>query len=164
MNHQTDLQKYLDKHEVQAEIIQLERQVRTVQQAAQAVGVSPDQIVKSLLFIAADEPVFVIALGPERVAPAAIARLCQVDPVRVEMAAREQVVALTGYLVGTVPPIGVVSKLRTFIDRRVLDRQVLFAGGGGHQALLKLSPQTLLRYSNGQVVDLGEEVEAGSGH
>lgn len=164
MKGRQNLQRYLDEHEVEAEIVQLETEVRTVAMAARAMNVSQHQIVKSLLFMAAGEPVLVIGLGPERIEPAVIAGYCQVDPAQVELASPEQVVAETGYAVGTVPPIGGADQLTTLIDQRVMDQSLVIAGGGSHDSLLKIAPGTLLKHSRGQLVNLSQDMEADSGH
>ena len=85
----------------------------TVQTAAEAVGVTPDQIIKSLLFLAKEDPVLVIANGTARVEWKQLAVYLGIARRKVNMADPETVLALTGYPVGGVPPLGHRQPIRT---------------------------------------------------
>ena len=62
-----DLEAYLIENGIEAEVIRLDAPTPTVETAAEVVGVSPDQIVKSLLFLIEEHPVLVIASGLGRI-------------------------------------------------------------------------------------------------
>ena len=52
------------------------------------------------------------------------------------------------------PPFGHRQPLRSLLDRRVLELTEAYAGGGAENALLRISPQDILRFSKAQVMDL----------
>lgn len=149
-----DLQQHLVDKGIEAEIIQLPTPVKTVAQAAAAIEVSPEQIVKSLLFMADKTPLLVIALGPERVEPAVIAQFTNSDPNEIKLCPPEQVLAITGYGVGTVPPLGHGQPLEIIVDQRLMELSKVYAGGGSHSTLLGITPSELIDHSRGRLVDL----------
>lgn len=150
------LEAFIRDHAVRAELIHLAVETQTVDLAAAAVGASPEQIVKSLLFLVNGEPLLVIARGPEYVDRRAIARHLEVPRKRVSLANPEAVLAVTGYPVGALPPFGHRSAIRTIVDRHVPHLPLLFAGGGSARALLRMEPAELLRICGSELVDVRE--------
>jgi prolyl-tRNA editing enzyme YbaK/EbsC (Cys-tRNA(Pro) deacylase) len=73
---------------------------------------------------------------------------------RVRLAGAAAVRAITGYPVGGVPPLGHPRRLRTLIDRRVLDQPEVFAGGGAVDALLRITPAEIVRVTGAEKVDV----------
>jgi prolyl-tRNA editing enzyme YbaK/EbsC (Cys-tRNA(Pro) deacylase) len=82
---------------------------------------------------------------------------------KVKLATPETVVEVTGFLVGAMPPFGHRQPLHTVIDRRVLEKPIVYAGGGSDNALLRLEPGIILQVTQGEVLDLicspGSETE-----
>ncbi|MEM0017906.1 MAG: YbaK/EbsC family protein [Candidatus Korarchaeum sp.] len=127
------------------EVIETEREVSTVKQAAEEMGVPEDQIIKTLVVITPEGPLLAVLSGNSRL-----------DLVKLggRLATREEVRELTGFEVGEVPPIGV--PLRTLIDERVLERDVVYGGGGSRRRLIKISPKAILEHQRAEVTDLRE--------
>ena len=145
---------FLDENKIEGEIFSLEETVSTVDEAAQAVGAHPEQIVKSLLFTVDDQPILVIACGPQRVPADAIAAHCGVPPKQVKLASPSVVIDATGYQVGTVPPFGHRQPVQTLVDKQVLKQEYVYAGGGGHRVLIRFSPGDILRVTPAEIIDL----------
>ncbi len=119
-----------------------------------AVGTSPDNIVKTLLFLVAGEPVMAIACGKDNVDRRSIAAHFGVGRKRVKLADAATVLAITGYPVGAVPPFGLQGQPTTLVDQRVLHRDVVYAGGGGIDTLVRVSPHEIARVTNAIEIDL----------
>ncbi len=149
-----DLQAYLDEHAIEAEIVDTGRPTLTVPAAAKALGVDETQIVKSVVFLVDGRPFVVYACGTRRVDPRKLAQRLNVSRKRVRLAEAEQVLALTGYAVGTVPPVGMKTPMPAFIDPAVLEHAVIYAGGGGINALLKMRSAELQRATQAEAVPL----------
>jgi Cys-tRNA(Pro) deacylase len=149
-----DLQTFMDQRGINGEILILDVPTPTVEAAAQAIGVQPHQIVKSVLFNVLDEGVLTISCGDKLVERRVIATLYGVSRKRVKLATPEMVLKMTGYTVGTVPPFGYREQLRTLLDPRVLEFKEIFAGGGSHNAMVRLDPQDILRITQADVLDL----------
>jgi prolyl-tRNA editing enzyme YbaK/EbsC (Cys-tRNA(Pro) deacylase) len=154
MQTPNDLQAFMIAHQIAGEILFLDVPTPTVEAAAQAVGAHPRQIVKSVLFTVLQAGVLTISCGDQLVERRAIAALYNVGRKRVKLAPPEVVLALTGFPVGTVPPFGHSSPLRCLIDPGVLQLEQVYAGGGAHNALLRLPPQEILRITQAEVIDL----------
>ncbi len=134
-------------------IQELSQSTRTAREAAEAVGVSVGQIVKSLVFVAGEEPVLVCASGANRVSLEKLAELLG-RPVR--KASPEEVREATGFAIGGVPPLGHARPLRTLIDRDLLQYDEIWAAAGTPYAVFRTAPAQLLAMTRGEVVDLAE--------
>ncbi len=149
-----DLKAFMRRHAVPGEILVLAVPTPTVEAAAAAVDAQVENIVKSVLFTIDGRQVLAITCGTEPIERRAIAARYGVGRKRVKLAPPEIVLATTGYPVGTVPPFGHPVQLETLIYPRVLAQTQVYAGGGGHNALVRLDPAEILRISGGLVLDL----------
>jgi prolyl-tRNA editing enzyme YbaK/EbsC (Cys-tRNA(Pro) deacylase) len=140
-------------HGLKREVIELSVHARTSQQAADALGVTVGQIVKSLVFTADGRPLLVAASGVNRVDER---RLGALAGGRVRRADPDTVKRATGYTIGGVPPIGLESELTIYIDRDLLGYDLVFAAAGRPECVFPIAPGELVRATGGQVVDIKE--------
>jgi Cys-tRNA(Pro) deacylase len=149
-----DLQKFIDQNQISAEILPMEEDTPTVPDAAQALGVEENQIIKSLVFLVDGQPTLVIANGTHKVDNRLVARHYGVGRKRAKMARPEQALEVTGYVVGAMPPFGHRTPLRTIVDPGVVAHQEIFGGGGEIDAMLRMRPEELLRVTRAEVVSV----------
>lgn len=158
-----DLQHFIDAHAIQAELLPDIGHTPTVPAAAQALGVTPDQIIKTLLFLIelpgqdAATPVVVISHGERRVDKGALAARFGVSKKRVTLAPAEVVLATLGFPAGGVPPFGHLMSLPVIVDANVqtLAAQhggVIFGGGGDDRTMMRLTVAELLRITGAEVL------------
>ena len=140
-----ELNEFLATNQIEAEIIFLEEDTRTVAEAATVLGAEPDQIIKSILFLADGQPVLVINNGLARVAWKQLADYLGISRRRLKTANADMVLDITGFEVGAVPPFGHQTKLRTVVATAVYTQKTVFGGGGEVQALMKLTTAELQR-------------------
>lgn len=152
----TDLQQFIDDHHVQATIIALSEQTLTVGDAARALAVKTDQIIKSLVFHVEGKPLLVINNGLARVDRKKLAAHLGVGRKKVKFASPDTAFALTGFVVGSMPPFGHRQKLRTLVDTAVTRLDVVYGGGGDVDAMMRLTPHELLKVSRAEVVSFSE--------
>ena len=150
------LQIFIDAHRIEAVILPMGGHTSTVSEAALALAVETDQIIKSLVFRTQTEPLLVINNGLARVDRRKLAAGLGVGRKRVKFASPEQALALTGFVVGSMPPFGHRQKLRTLIDPAVLDLDLIFGGGGDIDAMMRLTPAELVRVTGAEVIALSE--------
>jgi prolyl-tRNA editing enzyme YbaK/EbsC (Cys-tRNA(Pro) deacylase) len=154
----TDLENFIHYSDIQGEVVRLQTPTPTVETAAQAVGVTPERIIKSILFLVDGQPLLVIAGGKARVDRRKIAARYGLSPKRVRLASPGEVLDLSGYEVGSMPPFGHLNPLPTLMDRRLIGyERDYYAGGGGENVLLRILPAEILRISQAEVLDLQEE-------
>jgi len=125
---------------------------KTAADAAAAIGVDTAQIVKSLIFAVDGEVVLAYVSGANRLdekklaAAAGGARCTRVDADVVREA--------TGFPIGGVPPFGLASPLRVFIDPDLLTFDEVWAAAGTWHDVFAIEPRQLVDASGGTVVDL----------
>jgi prolyl-tRNA editing enzyme YbaK/EbsC (Cys-tRNA(Pro) deacylase) len=150
----TNLQRYIDLNNIQATILRLDEHTATVSDAARALRVATDQIIKSLVFVTDGQPLLVINNGLARVDRRRLAVVLGVGRRRVKFATAEQALAVTGFVVGSMPPFGHRQKLRTLVDPAVTQQKTVFGGGGDLDAMMKLVSAELLRVTAAEVVEI----------
>ena len=135
-------------------LIELPVRAKTSREAATALGVNLAQIAKSLVFTSNGIPVLVIASGANRVDER---KLEQLTGGRIRKADAETVKQATGFAIGGVPPLAHATSLPTYIDRSLLQHEVIYPAGGVPECVFPLSPEELLRATGGQVADIKQE-------
>jgi prolyl-tRNA editing enzyme YbaK/EbsC (Cys-tRNA(Pro) deacylase) len=124
---------------------------RTANDAARAVGCEVGQIVKSLVFIAAERPVVALVSGANRVDERRLGTFAG-EPV--SKADAETARAATGYAIGGVPPFGHASDVPVYMDRDLLAHGRVWAAAGRPDSVFEISPERLRELSSATVVDL----------
>jgi Cys-tRNA(Pro) deacylase len=150
----SDLQHFLTTHAITAEMVYMQVHTPTVETAAQALGVHVDQVIKSIVLLADDSPLLVIANGTSRIDLKRVADHLNLPRKKVKMAEAQTVLEITGYVVGSMPPFGHLAPLRTLIDSRVFDQTLVYGGGGEIDAMLKIAPDEIERVTRGERVDV----------
>ncbi len=152
-----NLQAYLENFEIEGEIVYPGAPTPTVPAAAAALDVDASQIVKSVVFLVDERPFLVYGCGTRHVDQRKLATRLNVSCKAVRLANADQVLDLTGYAIGTVPPLGLKTPMPVFMDPAILDHEVVYAGGGGINALLKIASAELQRASNAEVAPMLED-------
>ncbi|MEK7441098.1 MAG: YbaK/EbsC family protein [Chloroflexota bacterium] len=150
----SDLQHFLTTHAISAEMVYMQVHTPTVETAAQALGVHVDQVIKSIVLLADESPLLVIANGTSRIDLKRVADHLNLPRKKIKMADAETVLNITGYIVGSMPPFGHKTVLRTLIDSRVFDQTLIYGGGGEINAMLKIAPIEIERVTRGVKVDV----------
>jgi prolyl-tRNA editing enzyme YbaK/EbsC (Cys-tRNA(Pro) deacylase) len=138
---------------VAARVEEFPSSTRTAQEAADAVGTSVGQIVKSLVFLAGGAPVLALVSGANRLDPE---RLLALTGAAISKADADAVRQATGYSIGGVPPIGFPAAISTFVDRDLLQYDVVWAAAGTPRHVFPIAPQDLVRITAGKVTDLAD--------
>lgn len=150
----SDVQRFMDVRGIAGEMLHLETPTPTVETAALAVNTSPQQIIKSILFLVNEDKVLAITCGTEVVDRRSIAKVYEVGRKRVKLAPPEVVLEIAGYPVGAMPPFAHNEPIPTLIDPRVLEQPYVYGGGGAENALVRLLPDDILKATQAQIVDL----------
>lgn len=124
----------------------------TADDAARAIGCDVEQIVKSLVFKAADEPVVVLLSGSDRVDESKLAALLGAYSAR--RATANEVREATGFVVGGVPPFGHSTPLPVVVDDALLRHAVVWAAAGLPDAVFPIAPAELVRLSGATEADI----------
>ena len=152
-----DLQAYLSAHSIPAEIIHLDAETPTVTAAAEALGIPVNQVVKTVIFMIDGRPYAVLANGVRRVDPRKLAARFGVSRKKVRLADASMVISLTGYAPGTVPPFDHREPVNLLMETAVTEQDIVYAGGGGIAAMLRIHSADLQRLTHADVFDVLEE-------
>ncbi len=126
---------HLDTLGLGLQVIEHDQSTATVALAAEAFGVEPGQIAKTLGFrLASGEAVLVVASG--------------------KMLPHDDVVALTGHPVGGVCPFGLPAPLPIYLDRSLLAYDEVVPAAGGTSNGVYMSPKVLAQITQGEWVDV----------
>ena len=127
---------------------------RTAEEAAQACGTTPAQIVKSLIFEGSERgrPLLFLVSGKNRVDEKAVAarigeKLKRPDAQRVR--------DITGYAIGGVPPIGHPTQLRAYVDPDLLAFDLVWAAAGTPNAVFPVDPKKLAEAAGAETLPMG---------
>jgi Cys-tRNA(Pro) deacylase len=131
-------------------VIEHAESTRTAQEAAERVGVTLGQIVKSLIFKGktSNKPILVLTSGSNRV-----------DEKRIKAYAGEKIVRadadfvreVTGYAIGGVPPIAHLQQMETYLDEDLMQYDLIWAAAGTPNAVFELTPDELQKMTGGRV-------------
>lgn len=131
-------------------IIELETSTATVELAAEAHGVEPGRIAKTLAFRLPEKVVLVVARGDARIDN----RKFKQTFGKGRMLPAEEVESLTGHPVGGVCPFGLATHLPVYLDVSLQHfDEVLPAAGAIHSAV-RVTPQHMLELVDGIWVDV----------
>jgi prolyl-tRNA editing enzyme YbaK/EbsC (Cys-tRNA(Pro) deacylase) len=133
--------------------VELPASTRTAQDAAQAIGCTVAQIVKSLVFrgIRTGKPILVLASGVNRVSEK---RLSEWAAEPIGKADADFVRQHTGFAIGGVPPVGHRATIETYIDEDLFQYDEVWAAAGTPYAVFRLAPKDLGKMGRGLVVTI----------
>ncbi|MGH2514458.1 MAG: YbaK/EbsC family protein, partial [Ktedonobacterales bacterium] len=114
------------------------------------------QIVKSLVFLAGDDPILALVSGSNR---AGTTKLAHITGAAIHRADADTVRRVTGFAIGGVPPLGHTTPLRTYLDRDLLRYATVWAAAGTPNAVFAITPAELVRVASAEIVDLAVEHE-----
>lgn len=157
----SDVHNFLVEKDVPHEVIHLSALCKTARAAAALLGVPLREVIKSLVFLLDGEPTLVLVPG-DRVADPQLLRHatgCE----RAVLARGKQVLDITGYRTGAVPPCGLENPLPVVADAAMFEPEVVYCGGGTTATMLKVRSDDLRTMLDPLVADItqppaGEDV------
>ena len=133
------------------EIIETALSSATVAQAAEAHGVDPAQIAKTICLRVADEPILVVASGLARLDNR---KFKDAFGVKGRMLGADEVVAVTSHPVGGVCPFGLPSRLRIYCDISLKQFDLVVPAAGSTNSAVRISTNRLAEITNATWVDV----------
>ncbi len=147
-----DVHNYLQTANIPHELRRVPEPPRTAFRAAAMLGLQPHQVIKSVFFFADRNPVMVMIPGDNMVDYTKLKAELGVTHIRFPNT--EEVRQLTGYFVGSTPPVALKSDVPAYIDLHALREDVVYTGGGEPDMILKIRSYDLVRAADAEVVDV----------
>jgi prolyl-tRNA editing enzyme YbaK/EbsC (Cys-tRNA(Pro) deacylase) len=127
---------YLRSIGLEDRIIVPEASSATVELAAQAIGVTPGEIAKTLSFITKEGPVLVIAEGTARVDNH---KYKETFHTKAKMIPGDRVEELVGHAPGGVCPFGIQEGVPVYMDESLRKYEIVYPAAGDDHSAVKLT-------------------------
>ncbi len=145
---------FFSEHAPEIEILEATTSTATVALAAEAHGIEPDRIAKTLSLRLNGEPILIVMSGESRLDNR---KYKDRFGAKAKMLGAEEVLEATSHPVGGVCPFGLPRPLRVYADRslRAFDF-VVPAAGDTHHAL-RIAPERLVQLTEAEWVDVAQD-------
>ncbi|HAX71470.1 MAG TPA: hypothetical protein DCY14_17780 [Anaerolineae bacterium] len=146
----------LEKLNIPHRVFRHETPVDSFEKAASDRGQRPSQVVRTILFRVTEEDfVLVLVAGPGQISWKLLRKI--LGKSRITMATEEEVLAVTGYRIGTVGPFGLAKPVRIMVEAGVLQEEELSIGSGMRDTAIIIKSNDLMKgLGDMEVVELFE--------
>ncbi|HEX8263105.1 MAG TPA: YbaK/EbsC family protein [Allosphingosinicella sp.] len=148
---------WLAEHAPDLPLIEVAETTATVETAAQALGVEPGRIAKTLAVRVRDSVFLLVARGDARLDNAKTKAEFHARP---RMLGAEETLALTGHPVGGVCPFGLATKLPVYCDLSLREFDLVYPAAGSLNSSVEVAPERLFDLVGDRWVDLCRRPEA----
>ena len=128
-------------------VIETDKSSATVQEAADALGVEPARIAKTLSFVTPAGPILILAEGTARVDNR---KYKDTFFTKAKMIPFEEVELLTGHAPGGVCPFGINDGVLVYLDESLRKFDVVYPAAGNAQSAVRLTVDELYDVSNAE--------------
>ncbi|WP_422486587.1 aminoacyl-tRNA deacylase [Gudongella sp. DL1XJH-153] len=149
IEYEEKLKMYMVDKGVDAEHLHFEQTCHSVQEAADAAGATPDDLVKNICMVN-DEGDLIVAIvkGEDRVSTSRVGKALKIE--RPRTATENEILEKTGFPCGGVPSFGYNA---TFIvDPKVMEKEYVYSGGGSEYSLVRIKSQELSEINDGIIL------------
>ncbi|MFM0688682.1 YbaK/EbsC family protein [Paraburkholderia strydomiana] len=144
---------FLSQHAPDLEILEKQTSTATVAEAANAHGVSPGQIAKTLSLWLKDEVILLVLGGDAKIDNR---KFKDQFKGKARMLNAEEVVEWTSHPVGGVCPFGLPREMKVFADVTLKRFDVVLPAAGATNAALRIAPQRLIELVRAEWVDVAQ--------
>jgi prolyl-tRNA editing enzyme YbaK/EbsC (Cys-tRNA(Pro) deacylase) len=145
------VQAWLAAHAPDLPLIEVEASTATVAEAAEALGVEPGRIAKTLAVRVSGEVLLVVARGDARLDNSKSKAAFGGRP---RMLGPEETLALTGHPVGGVCPFGLARPLPVYLDETLRAFDIVYPAGGSLNTSVRVTPDRLAELVGSGWVDV----------
>jgi len=147
--YEEKLKKFIQDNNIQAEHLSFEQSCHSVDDAAKAVNAKPEDFVKNICMVDSEGNLIVaIVKGEDRASTSRVGNALSIE--RPRIAKPDEILEKTGYPCGGTPSFSYQAKF--LIDSRVMEKNVVYSGGGSENSLVKISTKELQKTNEGKIV------------
>jgi len=146
---------YLLDHAPDLEILEKSTSTATVSEAAEAHGVVPAQITKTLSLWLKDEVILLMLGGDAKIDNR---KYKEQFGIKAKMLSADEVVSWTGHPVGGVCPFGLPQKLRVFADVTLKRFDVVLPAAGATNAAVRMALDRLIQLAGAEWVNVAQRL------
>ena len=136
-----NVREYLKQFGRENDIIELKKSSATVQLAAEALGVEPERIAKTLSFKTQDGAIIVVVAGDARIDNK---KFRTTFGLKAKMLSPEEVIEYTGHAIGGVCPFAITREdVKIYLDNSLKRFETVFPACGSGNSAIKLTCEEL---------------------
>jgi len=142
---------FFEENGLTYEIREFDTTTENVERAAQALGVKPALIAKSLAFKTKDRGILVVMKGDARIDNR---KFKEQFHVKAKMMPADEVLETTGHPVGGVCPFGLRKEMDVYIDESIRQFEKVYPAAGSQSSCVEIAPGELSRITGARWVDV----------
>lgn len=127
---------YLEEKGYAENIIIPDQKSGTVEEAAEALGVSPDSIAKTMSFLIHDQPILIVTEGTAKIDNHKYKSFFHV---KAKMVPYDEVETIIGHAPGGVCPFGISDNIKVYLDESLKKFDTVYPACGSNQSAVKLT-------------------------
>ena len=135
---------YFSGFGIEERIIVLETSTATVELAANAHGVAPDQIAKTLSFKLDEKPILIVVSGMSKIDNP---KYKSYFGKKAKMLSPEEALNYTGHAVGGICPFGLKNDIDVYLDISLKKHEEVLPAAGSISSAIRLTIEELEKYS-----------------
>lgn len=143
------VENFFSKNNYQVNFIQV-KDSSTVLKAANEIGVTTNEIAKTLAFIVQDQPIVLVMSGDSKVDNK---KFKTIFKTKAKMVPPNNVEQLTNHPVGGVSPFGLKKNILIYLDNSLKKFDFVYPAAGESNLVLKISVKELERLTKGTWID-----------
>jgi prolyl-tRNA editing enzyme YbaK/EbsC (Cys-tRNA(Pro) deacylase) len=148
------VRRFLAEHAPDIEVLEATTSTATVALAAEAHGVTPAEIAKTLSLSLEGEPILLVMSGEARLDNR---KYKHRFGAKAKMLDADAVLAATSHPVGGVCPIGLPRRLRVFADVTLRRFDVVVPAAGDTHHAMRITPERLVELASAEWVDVAQD-------
>lgn len=137
--------EYFSQFNMQNRVMVLADSTATVEEAAKAHGVDPDQIGKTLSFKLNEEPILIVVAGKAKIDNK---KYKNCFSKKAKMLNKDEVLKYTGHAIGGVCPFGLPNPIDVYLDISLKRHSEIIPAAGDSFSSIRLKIVELEKYSN----------------
>lgn len=136
------LEEFIQSNGLKATLIRFEKDVANPKAAASVLKIELSDIARTVVLFDEEksEAILAVVLANNSVDIDKVSKIT--GYYSLEPASDKDAVEITGYEAGIAPPISIFGT-KTFVDAKVMKKEIVYAGGGDKQSILKISPKEI---------------------
>ena len=139
------VKEYFLHYNMDHRIMVLDTSTATVDEAATAHGVDPDQIGKTLSFKLDDKPILIVVAGTAKIDNR---KYKHHFAKKAKMLSQQEALEHTGHAIGGVCPFGLKKPVDVYLDISLKKHTEIIPAAGNHNSSIRLTLEELEKYSN----------------
>jgi len=150
-----DVKDYLQQHDIV--VNEYEQPTPTCETAAAAVGCTPAEIAKTLLFLVGGNPVAVVTCGDMKVKSSPLKKVSGFSG-KVKLPQAQEVMEQTGYVPGGVCPFLLPKELPVLLDLSMQRFPCVYAAAGNDFSAVPVTCEQLQTLTDGTPAEVCEQI------